>query len=103
MKYCIAVTEILRRTIIVKTKDAGVDSLEKTIDCMRDAHNAQEIILDADDLIPDYTTGKPASFCVANWIDPDEIQKWMLILLYEIGIAIFMRLISAINEDMLYC
>ena len=103
MKYCIAVTEILRRTIIVKTKDAGVDSLEKTIDCVRDAHNAQEIILDADDLILDYTTGKPASFCVANWIDPDEIQKWMLILLYEIGIAIFMRLIAAINEDMLYC
>lgn len=103
MKYCIAVTEILRRTIIVKTKDAGVDSLEKAIDCVRDAHNAQEIILDADDLILDYTTGKPASFCVANWIDPDEIQKWMLILFYEIGIAIFMRLIAAINEDMLYC
>ena len=40
MKYCIAVTEILRRTIIVKTKDAGVDSLEKAIDCVRDAHNA---------------------------------------------------------------
>ncbi len=75
MKYCIAVTEILRRTVIVKTKDAGVDGLEKAIDCVRDAYNAQEIILDADDLVPDYTTGKPASFCVADWIDPDEVQE----------------------------
>lgn len=75
MKYCIAVTEVLRRTVIVETKDAVVDGLEMAIDCVRDAYNAQEIILDANDLVPDYTTGKPASFCVADWINPDEIQE----------------------------
>lgn len=41
---------------------------------MREAYNAQEIILDAD-VVPDYATGHPASFCVADWIDSDEIQK----------------------------
>ena len=73
MKYCMAVTEVLTRTVIVDTKEAGADNLEKAINCVRNAYNAQEIILDADDLASDYTTGKLASFCVADWIDPNEI------------------------------
>lgn len=47
MKHCIAVTEVLTKTIIVKIKDAGADSLKSAIDCVRDAYGAQEIILDA--------------------------------------------------------
>lgn len=25
--------------------------------------------------MPDYTTGKPASFYASDWIDPDEVQE----------------------------
>lgn len=66
MKHCIAVTEVLTGTVIVEIKDAGADSLEKAVDCVRNAYGAQEIVLDADDLTPDYTTGKPASFYAAD-------------------------------------
>ena len=73
MKHCMAVTEVLTRTVIVDTKEAGADNLEKAINCVRNAYNVQEIILDADDLESDYTAGKLASFCAADWIDPNEI------------------------------
>ena len=71
MKQCIAVTEILRRIVVVDTKEAGTDGLENAIE----AYKAQEVILDAGDLVPDPVTGEPACFCEADWIDPDEIQE----------------------------
>ncbi|NDO50683.1 hypothetical protein FMM75_15210 [Lachnospiraceae bacterium MD335] len=75
MKHCIAVTEILTRIVTVDTKEDGEDSLEKVFDRVEDAYYTQEIILDANDLVPDQITGKSASFSVADWIEPDEIQK----------------------------
>lgn len=70
MKHCIAVTEILTRTVIV-----DADSLEQAIECVKEAYDAQKIILDAGDLIPDPTTGESAAFTEADWIEPDEVQK----------------------------
>lgn len=75
MKRCIAITEILTRTVIVDTKETGADSLENAIECVKDAYREQKIILHADDLVPDSVTGEPALFCEADWVDPDEIQK----------------------------
>ncbi len=75
MKRCIAVTEVLTRTVIVETKEAGADSLENAIECVREAYNAQKIVLHADDLVPDPATGESAHFCEADWVDPDEVQK----------------------------
>lgn len=75
MKHCIAVTEVLTRTVIVDTKEAGADSLEKAIECVKEAYCAQKIVLDADDLVPDPQTGGSAVFGVADWIDPDEVQE----------------------------
>lgn len=75
MKQCIAVTEILTRIVIVDTKEAGTDSLEKAFECVKEAYSTQKIVLDADDLVPDPKTGESAVFSVADWIDPDEIQK----------------------------
>lgn len=75
MKRCIAIIEVLTRTVIVETKEAGADSLENAIECVREAYNAQKIVLDADDLVPDSVTGESAYFCEADWVDPDEIQK----------------------------
>ena len=75
MKRCIAITEVLTRTVIVETKEAGADSLENAIECVREAYNAQKIVLDADDLAPDPATGESAHFCETDWVDPDEVQK----------------------------
>lgn len=75
MKHCIAVTEILRRIVVVETKDAGADGLENAIERVKEAYKAQEIVLDAGDLAPDLVTREPVDFCEADWIDPDEIQK----------------------------
>ena len=75
MKQCIAVTEILRRNVVVDTKEAGTDGLENAIERVKEAYKAQEVILDAGDLVPDPVTGEPACFCEADWIDPDEIQE----------------------------
>lgn len=75
MKHCIAVTEILRRIVVVETKDADADGLENAIERVKEAYKAQEIVLDAGDLAPDPVTGEPADFCEADWIDPDEIQE----------------------------
>lgn len=75
MKQCIAVTEILRRTVIVDTKEASADSLKNAIECVKEAYKAQKIVLDADDLALDPVTGETASFSEADWIDPDEIQN----------------------------
>lgn len=75
MKRCIAITEVLTRTVIVETKEADADSLENAIECVREAYNAQKIVLDADDLAPDPATGESAHFYEADWVDPDEIQK----------------------------
>ena len=63
------------KQVEVEGKRKKLVTTPKAIDCVRDAYNAQEIILDANDLVPDYATGKPASFCVADWIDPGEIQE----------------------------
>ena len=75
MKRCIAITEVLTRTVIVETKEAGADSLENAIECVREAYKAQQIVLDADDLAPDPATGESAHFCEADWVAPDEAQK----------------------------
>lgn len=75
MKQCIAVTEILRRIVAVDTKDDGADGLENAIKRVKEAYKAQEIILDAGDLVPDPATGEPACFCEADWIGLDEIQE----------------------------
>lgn len=75
MKHCIAVTEVLTRIVTVDIKEDGEGSLEKAIAYVKDAYNAQEIILDADDLVPDQTTGESASFSAVDWIEPNEIQK----------------------------
>lgn len=75
MKQCIAVTEILRRIVVVDTKEAGAGGLENAIERVKEAYKAQEIILDADDLVPDSVTGDSACFREADWIDPDKIQE----------------------------
>lgn len=70
MKYCIAVTEILTRYVAVDK-----ESLEDAISYVRDAYDAQKIILDSGDLAPDPATGEPASFSEADWIDRDDAEK----------------------------
>ncbi len=75
MKHCIAVTEVLIRTVIVDTKESGADSLENAIECVKEAYQAQKIVLNAEDLVPNYTTGEPASFCEADWVDPEKVQE----------------------------
>ena len=37
MKQCIAVTEILRRIVVVDTKEAGTDGLENAIERVKEA------------------------------------------------------------------
>lgn len=75
MKHCIGIIEVLVRPVIVETNETGADSLQKAIDCVRREYDAQNIVLCADDLVPDPVTGEPAFFGEADWIDPEEVQK----------------------------
>jgi hypothetical protein len=75
MKHCIAVIEVLIRTVTVDTKETGEKGLKQAIECVKDAYSAQEIILDADDLVPNPATCESAFFGEADWIDPEEVQQ----------------------------
>lgn len=79
MKQCIAVTEILRRIVVVDTKEAGTDGLENAIERVKEAYKAQEVILDAGDLVPDPVTGEPACFAKQTGLIRTRFRKWMLI------------------------
>lgn len=75
MKHCIEIIEILIKPVTVETNETGPGSLQKAIDCVRREYDAQNIVLCADDLVPDPVTGAPAFFGEADWIDPEEVQK----------------------------
>jgi hypothetical protein len=75
MKHCISIIEVLVKTVIVETNETGAESLGKAIDRVKKAYNDQEIVLCADDLAPNPTTGEPAYFDEADWIEPEEVMQ----------------------------
>lgn len=68
-KYCIAVMETLQRIVVVEQ-----ESLDKAIEYVRNAYDAQKIILGADDLIPDSISGEMAVIMEADWISPEDME-----------------------------
>ena len=75
MKHCISITEVLVKTVIVETTETGAESLAKAIARVKKAYNDQEIVLCADDIAPNPTTGEPAYFDEADWIEPEEVMQ----------------------------
>lgn len=70
MKHCIAVQEILQRTVVVEA-----DSIEEAELAVRKAYEAGEIVLDADDLTPDPVSGERCTFFEADWYDKEDVQN----------------------------
>lgn len=70
MKYAIAVQEVLQRIVIVEA-----DNLEKAQSKVKEAYDQQDIVLDSEDLVPDFMTGKSATFSEVDWIDTKDVQE----------------------------
>lgn len=75
MKYCIGIIETLGKTVIVETDETGEEGLEKAIYRVVKAYDDQEIVLCADDILPNPRTGERVYFGEAGWIDPEEVMQ----------------------------
>lgn len=70
MKYCLAVEEILRKEVVV---DAG--SLEAAERALEEAYCKGQIVLGAEDLVPNADTGEEKRILEADWYDTEEVQS----------------------------
>lgn len=69
-KFCITVTETLRREIILKS-----DSLEQAVSEVEQAYADGRIILDADDLVCDPVTGETRRIEKAGFYTDEQVQR----------------------------
>lgn len=69
MKYCLAVEEVLRREVVVEAED-----LETAKEVLERAYRKEEIVLGAEDLVPNAVTGELATMMAADWYDQEAVQ-----------------------------
>lgn len=69
MKYCLAVEEVLRREVVVEA-----DNLETAKEVLEKAYRKEEIILGAEDVVPDALTGESKTIMTADWYDQETVQ-----------------------------
>lgn len=69
-KFCITVTETLRREIILKS-----DSLEQAVSNVERAYVDGRIVLDADDLVCDPVTGETRRIEKADFYTDEQVQR----------------------------
>ena len=69
MKYCLAVEEVLRREVVVEA-----DDLETAKEVLEKAYRKEEIVLGAEDVVPDALTGESKTITMADWYDQETVQ-----------------------------
>ena len=69
-KFCITVTETLRKEIILKS-----DSLEQAVSNVEQAYADGRIVLDADDLVCDPVTGETRRIERSGFYTDEQVQR----------------------------
>ena len=64
-----AVEEVLRREVVVEA-----DDLETAKEALEKAYRKEEIILGAEDVVPDALTGESKTIMTADWYDQETVQ-----------------------------
>lgn len=69
MKYPIAIEALLRRVVVIEA-DSEIDAVLTAAQC----HEQEAIVLSADDLVPDPTTGSLVNIYPADWYDKEMMK-----------------------------